>query len=138
VTTTVHRKDARRSKIAKIPGISSLAEIIQRIARIRHGRVPTGLIMLLPLSLFIDIVDSPIDLLGGPFSMGIAFILETAFMLGLTGQTSWALLFSGIDLIPGLDLIPFATLTLIKEINKAWREGDFRAPVHLDGAVIDV
>lgn len=124
--------------IAKIPGVSQLAELIQRVARIRQGRVPVGLLMLLPVALFLDLVDSPLDLLGGPVSMGLAFIVEAAFLMGVTGTTSYSLLFAGVDLVPGLDLIPFATLTLIKEIARAFREGEFRAPVDLDGAVIDV
>ena len=139
VTSTIHQKDRRRSMAAKIPGVSSMAELIARVARIRHGQAPTGLLMLLPLSIFLDVVGSPLDLFGGPITMGLAFILESAFMLGLTGQTSYALLFAGIDLIPGLDLIPFATLTLVKQIAKAWREGGFRDPVTVNGGpIIDV
>jgi hypothetical protein len=138
LTRTVSRNDKRRGLVAKIPGVGQLADLVARVAAIRQGRVPVGLIGLLPVALFLDLVDSPLDILGGPFTMAIAFVLEAAFLMGITGQTSYSLLFAGVDLVPGLDLIPFATLTLLREIGRAWREGGFRAPVNLDGAVIDV
>ena len=134
----VHRRDQRRGLVAKIPGVSALADLVARIASVRQGRVPVGLIGLLPVAILLDLVDSPLDLLGGPFTMALAFVLEAAFLMGITGQTSYSILFAGVDLVPGLDIIPFATLTLVKEIARAWREGGFRAPVSLDGAVIDV
>lgn len=137
MTTTVHRRDQRRGFVAKIPGVSALAELIQRVARVRQGRIPVGLLGLLPVAIFLDAFDF-LDVFGGPVTMGLAFILEAAFLMGITGTTSYSLLFAGIDLIPGVDIIPFATLTLVKEIARAWKEGEFRAPVHLDGAVIDV
>lgn len=119
--------------------MSQLAELIARVARIRHGRLPTGLLALLPVAIFLDIVDSPLDLFGGPLTMGIAFLLETAFLLGLTGSPGYAFLFSGVDLIPGVDLVPFATLTLIREIAKAWRGDGFRDRVTVNGGpIIDV
>lgn len=95
--------------------------------------MPTGLLTLVPLALFLDLVDSPLDLFGGPISMAIAFFLEAAFLLALTGKPSRALLYSGLDLVPGLDIIPFATLTLAKEIVKAWRAG----PPAAEGPIID-
>jgi len=65
-------------------------------------------------------------------------IAATRYFDGLTeGDVPLTLLFSGIDLIPGVDLIPFATLTLVKEIAKAWREGEFREPVVVTGPIID-
>lgn len=135
---TVQRRDERRGLVAKIPGVSALSELVSRIARVRQGRVPIGLIGLVPVAILLDLVSSPLDILGGPFTMAIAFVVEAAFLMGITGKTSYSILFAGVDLVPGLDIIPFATLTLVKEIARAWREGEFRAPVSLDGAVIDV
>lgn len=137
MTSSVSKKDQRRGLVAKIPGVGQLADLIARVARVRQGRVPIGLLALLPVSIFLDVFDF-LDVFGGPVTMGLAFILEAAFLMGITGQTSYSLLFAGIDIIPGVDLIPFATLTLLKEISRAWNEGEFRAPVSFEGAVIDV
>lgn len=121
------------SRLAEVPGFRALVGWFARVAAIRHGRTPTGLLVLVPVALAIDLIDSPLDLLGGPVSMALAFILESAFVLGITGRPRYALASAGIDLIPGIDLVPFATLTLVREIVRAWRRSD--AP---SGTVIDV
>lgn len=104
----------------KVPGVSSLARLVRSVAQARAGRVPVGLLALLPVALLLDLFDFGDELAFGPVGMAISFVLETAFVLGVTGRPAYALGFAGIDLVPGLDVIPFATLTLIKAISDAW------------------
>lgn len=123
----------------KVPGVSALARLIRRIADARAGRVPIGLVALLPVALLLDLFDFADELAFGPVGMALSFVLETAFVLGVTGRPAYALGFAGIDLVPGLDVIPFATLTLVKAISDAWdeeRPQEARGP-RRDG-VIDV
>lgn len=138
--TTATRRQRRTMKdtlAAKIPGISWLASLVRRVAQVRVGRAPVGLFALIPVALFLDFVDSPLNLALGPFSMVVAFVLETAFVLGLTGKTGYAIGLSGIDLIPGIDVVPFATITLGIEIAKALRGAPATGNTG-DGPVIDV
>lgn len=119
----------------RIPGVSQLADVVRRIAAIRTAGRPTGLVMLLPVAIALDLFDLA-DEFGGPVGMGLSFVLETAFLLGLTGRASYAFGFAGIDLIPGVDLVPFATITLVREIMAAWR--DDLVVFHPEGRVVDV
>lgn len=120
----------------RIPGVSGLAAFFRRVAAFRRGRVPLGLLALLPVAILIDLLDIPDELAGGPLGMGLSFILESAFLLGLTGRASYAFGMAGIDLIPFVDVIPFATITLVREIVQAWtRPLD---PVRPSGPIIDV
>lgn len=129
------RKSLREDVARRIPGVSDLADLVRRIADIRTGGRPTGLLLLLPVALFLDLFDAA-DELGGPVGMGLSFVLETAFLLGLTGRPGYAFGFAGIDLIPGVDLVPFATITLLREIRAAWREDTVVYNPH--GRVVDV
>lgn len=106
----------------KVPGVAHLARLVERLARVRVGRMPVGLLALLPVAVLLDLLDVGDELLLGPVGMALSFVLETAFVLGVTGRPGYALGFAGIDLVPGLDVIPFATLTLVKAIADAWNE----------------
>lgn len=133
------RRDVDRSLAARIPGVRNLAELIRRLANVRVGRLPLGLLALLPVALFVDFFDAADELAFGPIGMAASFVLETAFLLGLTGRTAYAFGFAGIDLIPGVDVIPFATITLLREIAVAWSEGAPReGKIRPEGPVIDV
>lgn len=122
----------------RVPGVAGLARLFERIASARLGRVPIGLVALLPIALFIDFLDIPDELLGGPIGMGLSFILEAAFLLGLTGRASYAFAFAGLDLIPFVDTMPWATITLVRTILGAWsQEGPQREPPP-QGPIIDV
>lgn len=121
----------------RIPGVAALARAFERIARARLGRVPIGLVALLPVALFIDFLDIPDELLGGPIGIGLSFILEAAFLLGLTGRASYAFAFAGLDLIPFVDTMPWATITLVRAMLGEWRR-DARAPPNARGPIIDV
>lgn len=125
---------------SKIPGFSALAALFARVASVRAGRVPVGLLALLPVALFLDFFDAADELFAGPVGMFVSFALESAFVLGVTGRPTYALGFAGIDLIPGVDLIPFATIAVVRELARAWNEG---APTaarrsRVEGPVIDV
>lgn len=131
------RRTLDDSLAAKVPGVAALARLFQRLSDVRAGRVPVGLLALLPVALLLDLFDVADELVLGPVGVALSFVLETAFVLGLTGRTSYALGFAGVDLIPGVDVIPFATLTLVKAIADAWG-GDERASARPEGPVIDV
>ena len=124
------RRTLDDSLAAKVPGVAALARLVQRLSEVRVGRAPVGLLALLPVAILLDLFDVADELALGPVGMALSFVLETAFVLGLTGRASYALGFAGIDLVPGVDVIPFATLTLVKAIADAWGEGrtDTRAP----------
>lgn len=124
----------------RIPGVSALAALFAKLARLRVGRVPVGLLALLPVSLFIDLFDVADELALGPVGMGLSFVLEAAFLLGLTGRASYAIGLAGVDLIPFVDTLPFATITLVREIVAAWRAGPEGpdAPTRPSGPIIDV
>ena len=105
-----------RSFAARIPGVGALAGFFGRIASLRWGRVPIGLVALLPVAVLIDVFDALDELAGGPLGMGASFLVEAAFLLGLTGRASYALAFAGLDLIPFVDVLPWATITLVRRI----------------------
>lgn len=129
------KKGLRENVARRIPGVSQLADLVRRVADIRAGGRPVGLLMLLPAAVLLDVFDFA-DELGGPVGMGASFVLETAFLLGLTGRASYAFGFAGMDLVPGVDVIPFATITLVREIAAAWHED--RVVYHPEGRVVDV
>lgn len=139
-----HRNPARRASVPErialaVPGVSSIARLVRRVADYRVGRVPLGLIALLPASLLLDFFDAADELALGPVGMATSFVLETAFLLGVTGRGTWALGGAGIDLIPGVDVLPIATITLLGRIAEAWREGAPDEGRHAPtGPVIDV
>lgn len=120
--------------------MNDLAAFFGRLKSVRVGRVPVGLLALLPVALFLDLFDVADELVVGPVGMGISFVLESAFLLALTGRPTYAFGFAGIDLLPFIDTIPFATITLVLEIVRAWGappEEDPRGPGH-EGPIIDV
>lgn len=132
------RRNVDRSFVARIPGVGALARLVTRIAQRRAGRVPVGLLALLPVALFLDFFDAADELALGPVGMAVSFVLESAFLMGITGKPAYAFGFSAVDVIPGVDLIPFATLTLVREIARAWDEGRPEGRVRPEGPVIDV
>lgn len=117
--------------------MGALAGLFRRFAQWRVGRLPAGLLALLPVAVLLDLFDVLDEFALGPVGMAVSFVAEAAFLLGVTGRPTYSLGFAGVDLIPGLDLIPFATLAVLAEIGRAWREdpGVVRTP---DGPVIDV
>jgi len=123
---------------ARIPGVSALASLFRRIADMRAGRVPIGLVALLPVALFIDLFDIADELALGPVGVGLSFLIETAFLLGLTGRASYALGFAGLDLIPIVDTLPWATITLVREILANWNTPAQQTPPPTQGPIIDV
>lgn len=123
---------------ARIPGVAALADLIRRIASLRVGRAPVGLFALLPVALFLDALDVADEFLVGPVGMALSFVLETAFVLGLTGRSAYALGFAGIDLVPGVDVIPFATLTVVMRIADALKDDEAAGRARPSGPVIDV
>lgn len=123
----------------RIPVVGSLATVLRKLAALRVGRVPVGLLALLPVSLFLDFFDVADELFLGPVGIGMSFVLESAFLLAVTGRPTYALGFAGIDLLPIVDVIPFATITLGREIVRAWREEPAAAPpARPQGPIIDV
>lgn len=126
----------------RVPGVGALAGFVARIAKKRIGRLPVGLLALLPIAVLLDLFDVGDELFGGPIGMALSFVAETAFVLGVTGRASYAIGFAGMDLIPGLDIIPVASITVLREISRAWREGDVTRPADggyvPTGPVIDV
>lgn len=130
------RRTFREGVLRRVPGANALVAFFARLAAHRRGGIPVGLLALLPVALVIDLVDFA-DELGGPLGMALAFVLEGAFLLGVTGRTGYAFGFAGMDLVPGIDVIPFATITLLAEIARAWgRAPATQAPVA--GRVVDV
>lgn len=126
----------------RIPGVAALAGVVRKVAGWKLGRLPVGLLALLPVAALLDLFDVGDELVGGPVGIALSFVAETAFVLGITGRPSYALGWAGFDLIPGLDLVPVATITLVREISRAWREGDLARPAPGNfvptGPVIDV
>jgi hypothetical protein len=137
----VVRRILRPSIATSVPGVSALAALIARIAAVRSGRTPLGLIALLPVAVLLDVFDAADELFLGPVGMAGSFVLETAFVLGVTGRPAYALGFAALDLVPLVDVVPVATLTLVAEIARAYRgeqgpaSGGFARP---EGPVIDV
>lgn len=129
-------RHARRGDASRLPIVGGLAAWFQRIARARAGRVPIGLLAMLPLALAIDAFDAADELFLGPVGMGAAFVLESAFLLAVTGGIAPAFAFAALDLIPFVDTIPWATILLGREIWRAWRGGP-RGEIPT-GPVIDV
>lgn len=131
------------SVATRVPGVGALANVVARVARVKVGRVPVGLLALLPVAILLDLFDVGDEFFGGPIGIALSFVAETAFVLGVTGRASYAIGFAGMDLIPGLDLIPVSTITLVREITRAWRDGDVARPTSEGhyvptGPVIDV
>lgn len=122
----------------RIPGVATLGRGFARIAKLRLGRVPIGLVALIPVALFIDLFDAGDELVGGPIGMGVSFLVESAFLLGLTGRAGYAIGLAGFDLLPIVDVIPWATITLVREILVAWREPDAGSASPTRGPIIDV
>ncbi|HUR69978.1 MAG TPA: hypothetical protein VM370_12090 [Candidatus Thermoplasmatota archaeon] len=127
-----------RSFAARIPGVRALAALFERIASVRVGRVPMGLLALLPVSLFIDLFDVADELAAGPVGMTLSFFVESAFLLGLTGSAGYSLGAAAFDFLPGLDVVPFATITLVREIMRAWGEPGHAPARGATGPIIDV
>lgn len=139
VLVASRRKSFDGTVAARIPGVAALASFFQRIANARIGRVPIGLIALLPIAILIDTFDAADELALGPVGIAVSFIVESAFLLGLTGRASYALAFAGLDVIPILDVLPWATITVVREIVAALRtDPEPRAPSAPQGPVIDV
>lgn len=133
------RRASRRvdaSLASRLPGVGALARLFERIAMVRAGRVPVGLLALLPVALALDVFDAADELVLGPVGVALSFVAEAAFLLALTGSAVPALGFAAIDLVPGIDIVPFATLTLVRQIVRAWKEGGTARPAPRD--VIDV
>lgn len=128
------RRVLRPSLAHRIPFVAPLAALVARLAELRVGRLPVGLLLLLPVAVALDIFDTFDELALGPVGMAASFLVETAFVLGLTGRAGYAVGFATFDLIPGLDVVPVATLTLVSRIGAALRED---APAR-SGPVIDV
>ena len=122
----------------RIPGVAALARVFRALAAKRAGRVPIGLVALLPVALFIDLFDVGDELVAGPLGVGLSFLIESAFLLGLTGRAAYAIGFAGIDLIPFVDTIPFATITLAIKIVQATKAPPDGSPSRPEGPVIDV
>ncbi|HEX2022020.1 MAG TPA: hypothetical protein VHH36_04860, partial [Candidatus Thermoplasmatota archaeon] len=81
------RRATRRvheSVASKLPGVGAIASFIESIARIRAGRVPAGLLLLLPVAVLLDVFDAA-DELATPVGMALSFVLESAFLLAITG-----------------------------------------------------
>lgn len=137
----VVRRDRRSfegSFAERVPGVAALAGVFRGLASLRMGRVPIGLVALLPVAIFLDLFDVADELVAGPLGVGLSFLLESAFLLALTGRATYAFAFAGIDLIPVVDVIPFATITLVRELVRAWGEPPRDAPRPPDRVVIDV
>lgn len=127
-----------KSASTRIPGVSALAAVFARIAQVRAGRVPVGLLALLPVAVFLDFFDVADELFLGPVGVVASFALESAFVLGVTGKPTYAFAFAGIDLIPGVDIIPFASIALVRELLRAWNEETPARQPAAQGPVIDV
>lgn len=132
------RRILRPSLAARVPGVSALAELFARVAALRRGRTPVGLLALLPVAVLLDVFDAADELFLGPVGMLASFVLETAFVLGVTGRPAYAIGFAAVDLVPFVDTIPVATLTLVAEIARAYREGGASAGPARGAPVIDV
>ena len=131
-------RHARRQDASRLPIVGGLAAWFQRIARARAGRVPIGLIALLPIALAIDAFDAADELFLGPVGMGAAFVVESAFLIAVTGGMAPAFAFAALDLVPLVDTIPWATILLGREIWRAWRDGPRDDTPRSAGTVIDV
>lgn len=132
--TRRHRLDGKLA--ARIPLVGPLGAWIARIASRRAGRLPVGLLSLLPLAILLDVFDAMDELALGPLGMGVSFLLESAFLLGVTGRIGYSLGLSAVDLVPGLDVLPMATITLLAEVARAFAERPEGA--RPGGPVIDV
>lgn len=132
------RRDADRSVLARLPFVGGLARLIESVAKRRMGPIPTGLLALLPVAILLDVFDAADELAPGVGAI-VSFVVETAFLLGVTGRTGYALGLSAVDLVPGVDILPMATLTLLAEIGRQWGDPD-RGPAAPppSGPIIDV
>ena len=126
------------SLAAKLPFVGALARWFAGVASRRAGRLPVGLLSLLPIAILIDVFDALDEFALGPVGMLGSFVLESAFLLGITGRAGYSFGLSAVDLVPGLDVLPMATLTLLAEAARQWSgEGEDAKP-RPTGPVIDV
>lgn len=125
------------SLAARLPLVGPLARVFSQIAERRAGPVPTGLLALLPVAILLDVFDALDEFALGPIGMGVSFVVESAFLLGLTGRAGYSFGLSAVDLVPGLDIVPMATLTLLREIGASWGRPE-RGPAGATGPIIDV
>lgn len=125
------------SLAAKLPFVGALARWFGDVASRRAGRLPVGLLSLLPVAILIDVFDAMDELALGPVGMLVSFVLESAFLLGVTGRVGYSFGLSAVDLVPGLDVLPMATLTLLAEAARAW-SGEDEPKARPTGPVIDV
>ncbi|HWG92082.1 MAG TPA: hypothetical protein VNZ52_14630 [Candidatus Thermoplasmatota archaeon] len=125
-------------KLPQIPGWSALTRTFENLAQRRVGPHPVGLLTLVPVAVAIDIFDFLDE--GLPVVGTVAsFFVQTAYLTAVTGKPTAALGFSAIDLIPGLDIIPMATIATVRQILAAYREAPREAGVSRPtGPVIDV
>lgn len=131
-------RHARRTDVdaSRVPIIGPLVGWFSRIAAKRWGRVPIGLVALLPIALLIDAFDAADELVLGPLGMGVAFALESAFLLAVTGSAAPAFGLAALDLIPFVDTIPWATIMLGARIWREWAK--MSEGPRANGPVIDV
>lgn len=120
-----------------MPFVGRLAAWFERVAARRWGRVPIGLVGLLPLAILIDVFDAADELFGGPIGIAASFLVESAYLLALTGSVAPSLAFAAIDLIPFVDVLPIATIVTLREIARAWGD-EPRGREGPRGPVIDV
>lgn len=125
------------SVASRIPGVATLASAFRRIASARWGRVPIGLVALLPVAIAIDLFDVPDELALGPVGVALSFVIESAFLLALTGRAGYAFGLAGLDLIPFVDVLPWATITLVRQILAALAQPVEATPPP-QGPIIDV
>lgn len=132
-------RHARKASVAsRLPIVGALSDAFQRIADLRWGRVPIGLVALLPVAMLIDAFDAVDEIFLGPVGMGAAFAIESAFLLAVTGSAAPAFALAALDLIPFVDTMPWATIMLTWRILRAWREPSDAPRTGRDGNVIDV
>ena len=135
----VRRGRFHESLATRLPFVGGLAAWFRSVADRRWGRVPIGLISLLPISLAIDLFDVADEVFLGPVGVGVSFFVESAFLLALTGSAVPAFAFAALDVVPFVDTIPWATILLVREIMRAWRgESDLRETRAAGAPVIDV
>ena len=78
VATSFRRAHEKKRPLAyRVPGVGALAALFARIAAIRRGRAPVGLLLLLPLAMLLDAYDIVDELALGPLGMGLSFLVES-------------------------------------------------------------
>lgn len=109
------RRDFATGILARLPGYARLVAFFARVARTRVRDAPLGLVALLPVAIaidFFDVFDEIVPVAGTAAS----FVVESAFLMALTGSPIRSLGFAGLDLIPLVDTIPFATLAVLRRL----------------------